>query len=147
MTKHEYHIALVLLALITAGVLGYQMLNTETHRGNGDCTLALYFSGPNGCNNKPQVQSISGSAFAKRIEDYFSPEKRSHYDISMETSPFAQKKTSEGPIENPKSKRSSEFDALPVIKCTDQHRALDDTTFLIFENHERYLRSVLKRIH
>lgn len=86
MTKHEFHIALVLIALIAAGVLGYDFLNTKkySHSQTADCTLALYFSGPDGCQNRPAVRSISGPVFVEKIESYFSRDEFNLRDIHMD---------------------------------------------------------------
>lgn len=85
MTKHEFHIALVLIALIAAGVLGYDFLNSNrySHTQAADCTLALYFSGPDGCQNRPAVRSIPGPVFVEKIESYFSREEINRRDLHM----------------------------------------------------------------
>jgi|GEM_PF-1672880 hypothetical protein len=75
MTKHEFHIALVLLALITAGVVGHQLLNTDTGKTRNDCTLALYFSSYDGCNSSEQIEVITSQKFKERIQTAFTPEK------------------------------------------------------------------------
>lgn len=85
MTRHEFHIALVLIALIAAGVLGYDFFNSKTysHSQSADCTLALYFSGPDGCQNRPAVRSISGPVFVNKIESYFSRDDLKQRDLHM----------------------------------------------------------------
>lgn len=85
MTRHEFHIALVLIALIAAGVLGYDFLNGKqySYSQSADCTLALYFSGPDGCQNRPAVRSISGPVFVNKIESYFSRDEIRKLDPHM----------------------------------------------------------------
>ena len=85
MTRSEFHIALVLIALIAAGVLGYDFLNSKqySYSQSADCTLALYFSGPDGCQNRPAVRSIPGPVFVNKIEAYFSRDELKKRDIHM----------------------------------------------------------------
>jgi len=143
MTKHEYHIALVLLALITAGVLGYQALNPETRGSKSDCTLALYFSGPNGCNNSPAVESISAPVFTEKIEDYFSPRENNNLhtynknslDSAYDIRPGKHKKEHPIPVN---SGLNSGFDDNVKAPLPD----LNDPLFLLSESHNEFLDSV-----
>jgi hypothetical protein len=73
MTKHEFHIALVLLALITAGVAGHYFLNSDSGKTRSDCTLALYFSSYDGCRSSEQIEVITPREFKERIQTAFTP--------------------------------------------------------------------------
>ena len=143
MTRHEYHIALVLLALITAGVLGYQALNPKSHGANSDCTLALYFSGPYGCDNSPAVESISAPVFTEKIEDYFTPRGKSDlYDFSKNN------------IDLARDKRPSDYNKAHSVTGNSNLDSHSDTTFgeplpdqsqssfLLADSHKQFLESV-----
>jgi hypothetical protein len=95
MTRNEFHIALVLIALIAAGVLGYDFLNSKqySYSQSADCTLALYFSGPDGCQNRPAVRSISGPVFVNKIEAYFSRDELKQRYLQMYVDKPAAEKT------------------------------------------------------
>lgn len=85
MTVHEYHIALVLIALITAGVLGYHSLNADMNRSSQDCSWGLYFSDTDNCSDIIKTESISARAFTESVEIYSSPEKNIMFDLHMNT--------------------------------------------------------------
>jgi len=143
MTRHEYHIALVLLALITAGVLGYQALNPKSHGANGDCTLALYFSGPHGCDNSPAVESISAPVFTEKIEDYFTPRTESDlYDFSKNTIDSARDKR---PVDHTKERPASGSSGFGSrFNTTIDEPLLDQShpSFLLTDSHKQFLESV-----
>ena len=70
MTKHEYHIALVLIALISAGILGFHVLNGGSINDGPNCTLSTYISGGYDCGGQANA-TISKKEFMTRIEDSF----------------------------------------------------------------------------
>lgn len=149
MTKHEYHIALVLLLLITAGVLGYQALNGDKHRTKSDCTLALYFSGPYGCNNTPQVESISAPVFAKKIEEYFSPRQRGGlHDLDIDIVRIAHEKRPAAPVNaspinaSPKP-GSSVLSLQPDIPEAENNPDRNESSFLLSDSHQTFLKTVI----
>ena len=144
MTRHEYHIALVLLALITAGVLGYQALNPKSHSANSDCTLALYFSGPHGCDNSPAVESISAPVFTEKIEDYFTPRKKNGaYSLSMNTIESAGENKQGNHIKEPDGPGNPGLDSR--IDFTTEEPLADQShpSFLLTDSHKQFLESVL----
>lgn len=146
MTKHEYHIALVLLALITAGVLGHQALNGDKHQTNSDCTLALYFSGPFGCDNTPRVESITAPVFTEKIEDYFSPGETDRlYDINMNVVRYVHdRKPDDLQTANEfsvpgTSQNDSEIDDTFE---EDNYRDRNQQPFLLSDSHSDFLQSI-----
>ena len=106
MTKHEFRMALLLLALFTAGTLGYQSLNADRGGHSADCTLAKYFSSFSGCNSSENIIQVSHSVFVNRIEDYFSNKKPELFNLRLEVDHRAAKNVFDQSL-NPDDKDST----------------------------------------
>lgn len=147
MTKHEYHIALVLIALVTAGVLGHHWLNADPYRASQDCTLALYFSGPDGCSNKPGTKPITSRQFTESIENYFTPDKNRPLDRDVDT--VMMQYTHKGLPANPPAGPRLVNEPNPgssiegIWQQTEQFAG--DSLFFISDSHSKFLNRVLHR--
>lgn len=80
MTKHEYHIALVLIALVTAGILGYHLLNGGSINDGPNCTLSTYISNGYNCGGQGGG-AVSQTEFIDGIEQSFSESRISLFDF------------------------------------------------------------------
>ena len=71
MTKHEFHIALLLLALISAGVLGYQLANSGFDNRKDVWSNALLNSNPGNCDLDIKIDiqppALSGDKASQKL--------------------------------------------------------------------------------